>query len=220
MSKPALTLGAVIYPGFEMLDLFGPLEMFSLLGSDRLRLHLVAEKPGPVAAALGDEGAVGPQVLAEYGFSEAPSLDMLLVPGGVGSRRELDNPRFLDFLRQRAPQARVVSSVCTGSALLAKAGLLDGRRATSNKQVFALATRQSERVTWEPSARWVEDGPFFTSSGVSAGMDMALAIIERLWGGEVATQVASFAEYTRETDADNDPFSSELNRALGGTEAP
>ena len=118
---------------------------------------------------------------------------------------------MLDFLRKQSETAQWVTSVCTGSALLAKAGILDGHRATSNKQVFAIASMQSDKVEWVEAARWVEDGKFFTSSGVSAGMDMTLAIIQKLWGNEAAEMAASYTEYSWHRDADNDPFADELN---------
>lgn len=218
MSEQALTLGAVLYPGFEMLDYFGPLEMFSVLGSDKVRIHTVAESVGPVASAIGSEGAVGPQVIAEHQFDTAPHYDILLIPGGVGTLTELENPALLDFLIDQSAYAQFVTSVCTGSALLAKTGLLDGKRATSNKQVFAIASMQSDKVDWVESARWVEDGKFLTSSGVSAGMDMALALIAKLFGMETAEMAASYTEYTWHRDADSDPFAAELNdmaRAMG-----
>lgn len=103
-------------------------------------------------------------------------------------------------------------SVCSGSAILAKAGLLDGRRATSNKMFFELATAQSEKVEWVEKARWVEDEPFVTSSGVSAGTDMALAVIEKLWGAALAQIVADMTEYERQTDSTRDPFTKFLNQ--------
>lgn len=213
MSTPALTLGAVLYPGFEMLDYFGPLELFSVIGSSRITIHTVAEQAGPVPAAIGSEGFIGPKVLADHSFADAPAFDVLLVPGGAGTLAELENPNMLDFLRRQSQTAQLVASVCTGSALLARAGLLDGRRATSNKQVFALAAMQSDRVDWIEAARWVEDGKFFTSSGVSAGMDMSLAIIQTIWGEDTAHMAASYTEYTWHRDADNDPFAGELNIA-------
>ncbi len=215
MTDGPLSLGALLYPGFEMLDLFGPLEMFSMLGSERVNIQTVAQQPGPVAAALGPEVGAGPQVVAAYGFDEAPALDALLVPGGFGTIGELSNDALLNFIRARAAGARVVASVCTGSALLARAGVLDGRRATSNKQVFELARQQSDRVVWVERARWVEDGPFFTSSGVSAGTDMSLAIIARLFGADAAETVMKAAEYTWHRDPDDDPFVSELNSLAG-----
>jgi len=214
MSEQPLVLGAILYPGFEMLDLFGPLEMFSLVPREQLTILMLAEKAGPVPAALGMDIA-GPNVVAEYSFSDTPALDILLLPGGVGTVPELDNTIMLDFLAERSRSAQITASVCSGSAILAKAGVLDGHRATSNKQLFALATGQSDKVDWVEAARWVDDGPVVTASGVSAGTDMALAIIQRLWGSEVAERVAEFAEYTWHRDADADPFVSELNKAVG-----
>ncbi|NCF20334.1 MAG: DJ-1/PfpI family protein [Haliea sp.] len=214
MSNTPLTLGAILYPGFEMLDMFGPLEMFSMIPPEQLTIHMVAEQAGPVPAAMG-MAIGGPKTVADYGFDDAPELDILLLPGGFGTLPELENPRMLGFLSQRSKAAQITCSVCSGSALLAKAGVLDGYRATSNKQLFVLATSQSDKVTWVEEARWVDDGPVVTASGVSAGTDMALAIIQRLWGEEVARQTAEFAEYTWHEDADSDPFVSELNKAAG-----
>lgn len=211
MTPQPLQLGAVLYPGFEMLDYFGPLELFSVVGSSFININTVAEHKGAIASAIGSEGAIGPKVLADYSFADAPAFDMLLVPGGSGTLSELENEPMLEFLRTQSETAQWVTSVCTGSALLAKAGLLDGHRATSNKQVFAIATMQSDNVDWVEAARWVEDGKFFTSSGVSAGMDMSLAIIQKIWGTEAAEMAASYTEYTWHRDADNDPFAGELN---------
>ena len=212
MSDQPLALGAILYPGFEMLDLFGPLEMFSMVPKEMLTIHMVAENAGPVSAALSME-ITGPKVIADYSFDDAPPLDILLLPGGFGTLPELKNPRMLEFLAERSKNAQITASVCSGSALLAKAGVLDGHRATSNKQLFAIATTQSDKVDWVEAARWVDDGPVVTASGVSAGTDMGLAIIKRLWGEEMARQVAEFAEYTWQEDADCDPFVSELNKA-------
>ena len=214
MSKQPLALGAILYPGFEMLDLFGPLEMFSIVPREQLTIYMIAEQAGPVPAALGME-ITGPKVIADYGFDDVPPLDILLLPGGVGTFPELSNMRMLDFLAERSRSAKITASVCSGSALLAKAGVLDGHRATSNKQLFALATSQSNKVTWVEAARWVDDGPVVTASGVSAGIDMGVAIIARLWGADMAQLIAEVAEYSWHEDAGNDPFVSRLNKAAG-----
>ena len=200
------TLGAILYEGFELLDIYGPLEMFGSLGPERLRLVSVAEKPGPVASAQG------PQAVATHGYDDCPRLDLLLVPGGIGTLAQLGNAALHEFLRARSRTAEATLSVCSGSAILAKAGLLDGRRATSNKQFFSLATSQSDKTMWVEKARWVEDGPFVTSSGVSAGMDMALAVIAKLWGREIADLIAAGTEYEWHTDATHDPFHKFLNQ--------
>jgi len=211
MSQP-LTVGAVLYPGFEMLDLFGPLEMYSMLGAEAVKIVTVAEQAAPVSAAVSMAIDAGPQVVAETDFHNAPPLDIILVPGGFGTLPALENSALLEFLSARAKNAQVVSSVCTGSALLAKAGLLDGRRATSNKQLFVLSTQITDQVEWVESARWVEDGKFWTSSGVSAGMDMTLAIVAKLAGEDTAETVSKGTEYSWHRDADTDPFASELNK--------
>ena len=211
-------LAAIIFPGFEMLDLFGPLEMFAGPGREHLEIHMVAEQPGPVPASLDRDGPTGPAVVATHGFDTAQEFDLLLIPGGAGTRTEIGNPAMIEFLSTRTARAELVATVCTGSALLAKTGVLDGHRATSNKQVFALATQQSDAVTWVEAARWVEDGKFFTSSGVSAGMDMSLAIIARLFGRDSAQKIARYAEYCWQEDPDHDPFVGDLNelaRKLG-----
>jgi putative intracellular protease/amidase len=205
------TLGAIFYPGFELLDVYGPLEMFGSLGPARVRIVTVSEKAGPIASAQG------PETLATHGYDDCPSLDLIVLPGGIGTLRELGNAATLEFLRARAKTAEVTMSICSGSAILAKAGLLDGRRATSNKMFFELATSQSDKVDWVQAARWVEDGPFVTSSGVSAGTDMALAVIARLWGAELARLVAEMTEYEWQTDAARDPFAKFLNQGAAAS---
>ncbi len=203
--KTSMTLGAVLYEGFELLDLFGPLEMFGNL-KPFVQVLMVAETAGPVASFQG------PKALAEVCFKDCPDLDLILLPGGFGCLRELTNPALMDFLKTRVPKAKTTMTVCSGSWLLAKAGLLDGRKATSNKVFFDLAEQQSDKVDWVAKARWVEDGPFVTSSGVSAGMDMALAVIAGMLGDAAAEQMAVAAEYRWQKDPGEDPFHQYLNQ--------
>jgi len=200
----AKTLGAILYNDFELLDLYGPLEMFGALPG-YFTIVTVSDQAGPVASTPG------PKSLAEYSYADCPPLDLILLPGGFGTVPELENEELLGFLRERSAQAQYTMSVCSGSAILARAGLLDGRRATSNKQLFKLATLQSDKVEWVEQARWVEDGPFVTASGVSAGTDMALAVIARLHGEEHAQRIADYTEYQWHKDAFNDPFAKFLN---------
>lgn len=193
-------VAGVVFPGFELLDLFGPLEMLGMC-PDRFSLSLVAEHKGAVASAQG------PSSLADRSFDEDRQYDLLLVPGGIGTRTQVDNRVLLDWLVRQARGARHVTSVCTGSALLARAGLLDGLRATSNKRALDWVITQGPRVDWQRSARWVEAGTVFTASGVSAGMDMTLALMEKLLGSEAAEQAAVRAEYRWQRDPRLDPFS-------------
>lgn len=211
----SLTLGAILYEGFELLDLFGPLEMFTAIPPEKLQVVMVAEVKGPVSAGSMTQ-VPGPKVVADFDFSDAPALDIILLPGGVGTIPQLENEQLLGFLKERSVKAQITASVCTGSALLARAGLLDGKRATSNKQFFSLATAQSQKVDWVERARWVVDGQFVTSSGVSAGTDMALSIIAGLFGQKTADQIAEAAEYNWHRDADEDPFADQLNQMTVG----
>ena len=195
------TFGAVLFKGFELLDVFGPLEAWGMLAMQgQCKVTTVAEHSGPVASAQG------PEAVAEFGFNDCPQLDLILVPGGIGTREEVANPALLDWLKARATQAEAVTTVCTGTAILARTGLLDGRRATTNKRAFKWVTTNGEKVNWIREARWVEDGKFATSSGVSAGIDMALAVMARLYGAETAEQIAVAMEYEWHRDANWDPF--------------
>lgn len=193
------TIGALIFPGFELLDLCGPMELFGQM-PEAYRLIPVAETPGPVPSAQTLS------VVAGRATGEGADYDILFVPGGPGTRAEVQNAALLDWIARVSEQAEFVLSVCTGSALLARAGVLDGRRATSNKAVFAWVAAQGPGVHWQPVARWVEDGRFFTSSGVSAGMDMALAAMARMHGLAKAEEVAMLSEYTWQRDPAVDPF--------------
>ncbi len=197
------TLGAILFEDFELLDLFGPLEMFGNIGPE-LTIVTLAQDAGPVRSAQG------PSTVADYSFADAPKLDFLLLPGGYGTFEQTQNPAMLEFL-QRNANAEIVMSVCSGSGVLAAAGLLEGRRATSNKLFFDAITAGTKNVTWERSARWVEDGNVFTSSGVSAGTDMSLGVIERIYGTDRARDIAVMTEYEWQADADNDAFAAYIN---------
>ncbi|MBI3785466.1 MAG: DJ-1/PfpI family protein [Deltaproteobacteria bacterium] len=192
-------LGIVLYPEFELLDVFGPAEMFGML-KGVVDVVMVAQHSGPVTSAQG------PEIVARYGFDDAPHLDLILVPGGFGTRAEIDNPAMIEFLRRRTDTCEIAMTVCTGTALLAKTGLLDGHRATTNKMFFQWVVEQGPRVEWVKAARWVEDGKFATSSGVSAGIDMSLAVISKLFGEQTSNQLAVAAEYDWHRDANWDPF--------------
>lgn len=192
-------LSIVLFDQFELLDVCGPLEMFGSL-ADHFRIAMVGSHPGPVVSAQG------PQMMADCSYSDAAPPDIVLVPGGIGTRQLVDDREFLTWLADWASSAPYVTSVCTGSGVLAAAGLLDGYRATSNKRSFKWARSQGQRVEWVPEARWVEDRNRWTSSGVAAGMDMALALIERLHGSDVALGLADRVEYDWHRDPTWDPY--------------
>lgn len=193
------TIGALIFADFELLDLYGPLEMLGLVPED-FQIRIVAESDAPVASKPGV------RTVPDETTAAGAAYDVFLVPGGMGTRREVENRALLDWIAATAARSAITASVCTGSALLARAGVLDGKRATTNKKAWAWATGQGPAVLWQPHARWVEDGDIFTSSGISAGTDMSLALIARLLGEDRADAVALHAEYERIRDPGRDPF--------------
>ncbi|WP_421943242.1 DJ-1/PfpI family protein [Pedobacter sp.] len=200
-SKPKkMLLGMVLFDGFQLLDVFGPLDVFGFL-DDRVEIILIGEKGSEA------KSSAGPVVKLDYSFSNVPDLDILMIPGGAGTRREVFNQLLLNRLKSLAEVTAHVATICTGSAMLAKTGILDGRKATTNKRAYQWATSQSDRVMWIPEARWVEDGKFFSSSGVSAGIDMAYALVSKLFGNDLAASIALRAEYEWKNEPDNDPFS-------------
>ncbi|MEM1389083.1 MAG: DJ-1/PfpI family protein [Pseudomonadota bacterium] len=192
-------LVALAFPGFEPLDLYGPLEMFGLM-PEAFAISVAAVRPGAVQSARGITG------WADTDLLRATKADLLLVPGGPGTPEAIADPALLDWIARTSDAADLTMSVCTGSTILAKAGVLSGRAATTNKASFEKIIGRGPDVRWVRQARWVEDGPIFTSSGLSAGMDMALAVIERLHGRAAADDVALMAEYTWHDEADLDPF--------------
>ena len=194
-----LSIGTLIFDGFELLDVFGPLEMFGLL-PEQFSISMVAQNKGVVTSAQG------PQCIATESFSNTCNYNLLMVPGGMGTRTEVNNKLLLQWLVQQSQAADYICSVCTGSALLARAGILDGYRATSNKGAFDWVASQRDTVHWVAEARWVEDRNIFTSSGVSAGIDMSLAVIAKILGDKKANEVATWAEYEWHKDSELDPF--------------
>ena len=142
--ETAKTIGVVLYRGFEALDVYGPVEMWGNV--PEYKIVTVAEQAGPVTSAQGTKS------LADYSFADCPKLDILMVPGGMGTLVEVNNETLLEFLRKQHEQTELTTSVCSGSWLLAKAGILDGLKATSNKLYFKEALKVSDKVEWVPEA--------------------------------------------------------------------
>lgn len=199
MKEPRPRIGTVIFEGYELLDVYGPLELF--LMDERLFEHvMLAEAAGEVKSSQGPVG------IAEQNIQDCERVDILLIPGGKGTRREISNQHLIAEIGRLSESAEYTCTVCTGSALFAHTGRLDGVRATTNKAAWKWATDQGKKTKWVPEARWVEDGRFFTSSGVSAGMDMALALIEKMYGRDQSLKIARLAEYDWHQDPTWDPF--------------
>jgi putative intracellular protease/amidase len=191
-------IGIVLFDEFETLDVFGPVQMWGRLADHGLTF--VSADGCPV------QSSHGVRITPDHSFASAPPLDVLMVPGGAGTRRLVDDAALLAFVRRQDEGSSWTTSVCTGAAILAKAGVLDGRAATTNKLAFEWVGSQSDAVTWRSRARWVVDGKYVTSSGVSAGTDMALALVERLYNRTAARAAAAVAEYHWNDDPQSDPF--------------
>ena len=193
------TLTALVFDDFETLDLFGPIELFGSLPND-FRIQFASMKGGIIHNHHG-------VALQTFAVAElVQQTNILLVVGGKGTRPLINDAHFLQTLTMLADHADWVLSVCTGSALLAKAGILDHKRATSNKRAWQWVTEQSDQVNWVKQARWVIDGKFYTSSGVTAGMDMALGFIADRQGRDSAKEVADYTEYRWQEDSRLDDF--------------
>ncbi|MDY4031910.1 MAG: GNAT family N-acetyltransferase [Pyramidobacter sp.] len=196
-------VNVLLFEGYETLDVFGPAEILAHIGDYRLRWF--SRGGGSVI------NAQGLRVLTEPA-SAADPRGALLLPGGRGTRPLAGDREFLAMLRELADASTYCLSVCTGSALLAGCGALDGREATSNKRALAWATSCGEKVLWRDRARWTTDGKFYTSSGVSAGMDMALGFVADRFGRERAAEIARQIEYRWNDDPEDDPFSENSRR--------
>jgi transcriptional regulator GlxA family with amidase domain len=192
----------LLFNAFETLDAMGPAEVFGRFPElYTLSCRSLPRLPeaGMVRSGQNIEFAVTP-------ISGADAGGILLVPGGMGTRPLVKDEKYVAELKKICEAASYVLTVCTGSALLAKTGLLDKRCATTNKIAFDWVSSQGKDVKWLKHARWVVDGKYYTSSGVSAGIDMALGFIRDLHGKEAAAEAARQMEYLWHDDENDDPF--------------
>lgn len=191
-------LGILVFDEIEVLDFTGPFEVFSVA---RLNEESRRSEPSPFEVTLIAQfdrpivAAGGLKVLPDTTFDDCPPLDVLLVPGGLGTRWEMHNEKLLSFVQQRASQVELLASVCTGALILASAGLLDGLTATTHWHSLELMQELFPTVNVEGEARVVRDGKVMTSAGIAAGIDMALDILADYYGEDVARYTASYMEY-------------------------
>jgi len=201
-------VGILVFDDVEVLDFCGPFEVLSVTRLDESRRRedpspfevlLVAEREGIVTASGGLK------VTPDYTIERCPPLDVLVVPGGWGTRREIQNAPLLDWIRAHGRSVDLLTSVCTGAMLLGHAGLLDGRHATTHWRSLGWMRESFPAVTVETELHVVEDGNVLTSAGISAGIDMALLIVARHHGEDVARATARHMEY---------PYPDDLRRRI------
>ena len=184
-----LTIGILIFPDAEELDFVGPFEVLSFVNKvrpDSSRVLFVAETADPVRAYNGM------RVLPDTTLTACPQLDILVIPGGQGRRQAMKNPAILDFIKRQEPMAQHITSVCTGSFLLAEAGLLTGKKATTYHEYYDDLAAYSIEVVKE---KVVPQGKIITAGGVSSGIELGFYLLRELFGAEVSQKVADKIEY-------------------------
>lgn len=188
----------LIFDEVEVLDFCGPFEVFAVTGRSEpeppFRVLTVAAEMRPILARNGL--SVNPQAT----LADCPPADVLVVPGGWGTRREMHNASLVDWIRRRAAEAELVLSVCTGALILGQAGLLDGLQATTHSGAIDLLRESAPKCSVQPGKRFVDNGQIITSAGISAGIDASLHVVARLLGTPVAEETARYMEYRWERE--------------------
>ncbi|KAL2819211.1 class I glutamine amidotransferase-like protein [Aspergillus granulosus] len=220
-----------LFPGFEALDAFGPLEVLNVLAEHKkIHLSILSETRDPVSTRSPDPashtlGSVCTQEIVPTGtFADflpvlnqidppenasriQSKIDVLIVPGGAGTRFPHIITPVIDFVRDIYPSVQYALSICNGAGVFARAGILDGRRATTNKILWESTTALRSEVHWVREARWVVDENVWTASGVSAGIDATLAFVRSVYGEDLARGIAKEMEYVWDGgDGTKDPF--------------
>jgi len=185
----------LLFDDVEVLDFAGPFEVFSVTNELNdyaiLNVYTVAREKVPVLARNGL--SVNP----DFAMAKAPTPDFLIVPGGYGTRQVMNQQDVINWIKESADNAEKVMSVCTGALLLAKAGLLEGLRATTHHQVFELLARLAPNTEIVQDERFVDNGKIITSGGISTGIDMSLYVIGLVYGEDAAQKTATYIEYRR-----------------------
>lgn len=202
-NRNPLMVGILIFDQVEVLDVAGPFEVFSATRLNELhrfddtspfRIVLIAESLSQIYA-IG-----GLRLTPDVTFDGCPELDLLLVPGGLGTRKEVHNTTLVKWILSKASKTRLTASVCTGSSLLGKAGLLDGRNATTHWRAFDFLSSCAPKAQIKKNVKFTLDEPIFTSAGVAAGIDLALRIVSHFFGPEIGQTTARHMEYPYPTN--------------------
>lgn len=191
------SISVVLFDEFETLDAMGPVEVFGYMPS--CQINIISRHGGEVTSSQG--------VTINTKSCQNAQFDTILIPGGMGTRTLSHDRDYLAWLRSVVEQSQLCLTVCTGSALLAQTSLIDDLRATTNKHAFKWVTSLNQKVNWQSKARWIHDDKFYTSSGVSAGIDMSLQVVADHYSHTKALEIAKLIEYTWSEDSENDPFS-------------
>jgi transcriptional regulator GlxA family with amidase domain len=193
-------IGILLFDDVEVLDFAGPFEVFSVTARlDQTASSSPLEKPF-IVKTISEDGSMvnarnGLRVLPDYSFVDAPRFDILIVPGGMGTRREINNDNMIKWILDQKIHVQFMTSVCTGALLLAKAGLLNHKKATTHWGSYDWLQNEFPDVTVERNVKFVDEGNILTSGGISAGINMSFHLVKRLLGKEIAQQTAKRMEY-------------------------
>jgi transcriptional regulator GlxA family with amidase domain len=191
MQEPT-NVAILIFADVEVLDFCGPFEVFSVTGRQKnqapFNVYTVAESAGPILTR--NRLSVNPH----HTLADCPQPDILIVPGGWGTRQQMNNLRLTNWIKEMASK-ELILSVCTGALLLAKAGLLEGLTATTHHGAIDLLRQSAPNTTVVTNRRFVDNGKVILSAGISAGIDMSLHVVSRLLGKEEAIATAHYMEY-------------------------
>ncbi|NLB52203.1 MAG: DJ-1/PfpI family protein [Syntrophomonadaceae bacterium] len=186
-------VGILLFPDVEVLDFAGPFEVFSVTGKREgegfFRVFTIGESLTPIKTVNGL--SVNP----DYKINDTPPIDILIIPGGAGSRAVLKKETILEWVRQKAEQAEMVLSVCTGALILAQAGLLENMGATTHRSCLELLKEMAPNTRILQEERFVDNGKYIVAAGISAGIDMSLYVVARLSGPDQAKETAYYMEY-------------------------
>lgn len=194
-----MNIAVLLFDDFETLDVYGPVEVFGRF-EDLYTIKFYSLNGGQI------KNRHGVSALTAKLEDINENLEIFIIPGGMGTRKEVENKLLIDKIKEISIFSKFVLTVCTGSGLLARTGLLDNKTATSNKRAFAQVITNGTNVNWNKKGRWTIDGKYYTSSGVSAGIDMVLGFISDRHGIEFARRIAFEIEYNWTEDKDNDTF--------------
>ncbi|CAG8519499.1 24379_t:CDS:2 [Cetraspora pellucida] len=205
MTDKCFVIGALLYEDYDILDYNGTIRFLGSLYEEQnlnVKIITISQNGGKYDSRSQCSN------WSDYSFDNCPEFNVLLIPGGRGYiKHGIENPVLMDFINKWIPKVEYVLMVCTASAIVAKTGHLDGKNATSNKTTFDTVVCYGPNVKWIKHARWVVDGKFYTSGGVSAGMDMVLGWISDVFGEKYALAASHFAEYVWNSNPALDPFS-------------
>jgi len=193
------TVGILIFDDVEVLDVAGPFEVFSMTRLDEnkryettspFRVLLLSEKKIPVTA-IG-----GLKLIPDFTFDDCPILDLFVIPGGWGTRREVDNHVLIQKISKLSTKSILTASVCTGSSLIGKAGLLDGKKATTHWRAYNFLRESAPKANVQENVIFTIDGSIFTSAGVASGIRLSLYLVSHFFGAHVGKETARFLEFS------------------------